>query len=105
MGGQRAEVPTLDDESRVLETDDRDERADADADRELQIEWDRVDDPFPQPEDDERDDDDAVDHEDAHHRRPIDAVRGDFRGGVGVQAEARGERERVAAEDAHRDRQ
>jgi hypothetical protein len=105
VGTESAQVAALDDEARVLQSDHGDERPDPDADGQLQVKRDRGDDPLAQAEDDEGDDHRSVDHEDPHHRRPADAVGSHLGRGVGVQTEAGSQRERVAREHAHGQRQ
>ena len=78
------------DEAGVDEADERDEQADADRDRELQLDRDGVEDQAPQAGRGEQHDDEAVDDDEAHRLGPGDLSRPRDRE-ERVDAEARGE--------------
>jgi hypothetical protein len=95
----------LDDDARVDEADDRDEEAYADPDRELDVVRYRVDHRLAEADEHEQGDDQALGDDDAHRVGPAQAIGADQReGDERVDAQARGERERVAPVDAHRQR-
>ena len=64
----------LDDDPGVDEPDDRDEQADPDPDRELEVVRDGVDDRLAEADEHERGDDQALDDDDAHRVRPAELV-------------------------------
>jgi hypothetical protein len=90
-------------EAGVDEADEGDEQADADADGLLEGERDGVHHPLAQAGQDQRGDDQALQHHDAHGRRP-GHHGGQLEGDHGVQPEPGRDRERVAAVHAHEQR-
>lgn len=88
----------------VDETDERDEEADPDADRRLELDGDRAEHGLPEPGEDEHQDDESLEDDDPHRVRPGHAWQArDREGDHGVETETRGEREREVGDDSHED--
>ena len=97
-------VRVVDDHARVDEADEQDEEADPDPDRPLQAQRHGIHDGFPQPHEDEQQDDESLEHDDAHgtgrgqtlaeHQPECDGA---------VDPQAGGEGDRVVGDEAHED--
>jgi hypothetical protein len=95
----------LHDKSRVDEPDERDEEADADGDRLLELERDRLHDFLPHPDEHEGGHERALQDDDAHRLRKTEALAGDERERHDcVQAEPGCDRVRPVRDEPHEDR-
>ena len=96
----------VDRDARVAEADERDEEADADADRELDLHRDGAHDRLAQAGDHQDQRDHALDDDARHRHRPRQVAAEDqVERDDGVEAEARGQGERQVGQQAHGERE